>query len=130
MSTTDPLSNALSTIVNNELRNKKECLITPASKQIGQVLRTIQKNGYIGEFEFVEDGRFGKFKVQLLGRINKCGSVRPRFNAKVNELEKFEKRYLPSKDFGIMIVSTSRGVLSHKEAKKKSLGGQLLAYVY
>jgi small subunit ribosomal protein S8 len=130
MSTTDPLSNALSTIVNNELRNRRECLITPASKQIGQVLRTIQKNGYIGEFEFVEDGRFGKFKVQLLGRINKCGSVRPRFNAKVNELEKFEKRYLPSKDFGIMIVSTSRGVLSHKEAKKKSLGGQLLAYVY
>ena len=130
MSTTDPLSNALSTIVNNELRNRRECLITPASKQIGQVLRTIQKNGYIGEFEFVEDGRFGKFKVQLLGRINKCGSVRPRFNAKVNELEKFEKRYLPSKDFGIMIVSTSRGVLSHKEAKKKGLGGQLLAYVY
>jgi small subunit ribosomal protein S8 len=130
MSTIDPLSNALSTIVNNELRNRRECLITPASKQIGQVLRTIQKNGYIGEFEFVEDGRFGKFKVQLLGRINKCGSVRPRFNAKVNELEKFEKRYLPSKDFGIMIVSTSRGVLSHKEAKKKGLGGQLLAYVY
>ena len=130
MSTTDPLSNALSTIVNNELRNKRECIITPASKQISQVLRTIQKNGYIGEFEFVGDGRFGKFKVQLLGRINKCGSVRPRFNAKVNELEKFEKRYLPSKDFGIMIVSTSRGVLSHKEAKKKSLGGQLLAYVY
>lgn len=130
MSTTDPLSNALSTIVNNELRNKRECIITPASKQIGQVLRTLQKNGYVGEFEFVDDGRFGKFKVQLLGRVNKCGSVRPRFHTKVNELEKFEKRYLPSKDFGIMIISTPRGVLSHKEAKEKSLGGQLLAYVY
>ena len=130
MSAVDPLSDALSTIVNNELRNRRECIITPTSKQISQVLRTLQKNGYIGEFEFIEDGRFGKFKVQLLGRINKCGSVRPRFPAKVDELEKWEKRYLPSKDFGILIVSTSQGILSHKEAKNERLGGQLLAYVY
>jgi len=126
----DPLSNALSTITNNELRLKKECIITPASKKISYVLRTMQKNGYIGEFEYIEDGRFGKFKVQLLGRVNKCGSIRPRFPVKVNEIEKWEKKYLPSKDFGILIVSTSKGVLSHEKAKKKKIGGQLLAYVY
>ena len=128
--TSDPLSNALTTIMNNELRLKKECIITPASKKIGHVLRNMQKNGYIGEFEYIDDGRFGKFKVQLLGRINKCGAVRPRFPTKVNELETWEKKYLPSKNFGVLILTTSKGILSNEEAKKKRIGGQLLAYVY
>ncbi len=126
----DPLSNALTTIMNNELRLKKECIITPASKKIGHVLRNMQKNGYIGEFEYIDDGRFGKFKVQLLGRINKCGAVRPRFPTKADELETWEKKYLPSKNFGVLILTTSKGILSNEEAKKKRLGGQLLAYVY
>ena len=126
----DPLSNALTTIMNNELRLKKECIITPASKKIGYVLRNMQKNGYIGEFEYIDDGRFGKFKVQLLGRINKCGAVRPRFPTKADELETWEKKYLPSKNFGVLILTTSKGILSNEEAKKKRLGGQLLAYVY
>ena len=126
----DPLSNALTTIMNNELRLKKDCIITPASKKIGHVLRNMQKNGYIGEFEYIDDGRFGKFKVQLLGRINKCGAVRPRFPTKADELETWEKKYLPSKNFGVLILTTSKGILSNEEAKKKRLGGQLLAYVY
>jgi len=44
--------------------------------------------------------------------------------------EKFEKRYLPAKDFGMIIVSTNQGIMTHIEAKEKGLGGRLLAYVY
>jgi len=126
----DSLANALSTIMNNEIRNKDECILHPASKLIGRVLRVMQQNGYIGEFEFIEDGRMGKFRVQLLGRINKCGVVKPRFPVKANGFEFWEKRYLPSKDIGLLVVTTPRGVLSHREAREKNTGGSLLAYVY
>jgi small subunit ribosomal protein S8 len=126
----DTLTNGLITIINNELRNKRECVISPASKLLGRVLRIMQLNGYIGEFEFIDDGRSGKFKVQLLGRINKCGAVKPRFAVKVDGFENWEKKFLPSRDVGIMVVSTSQGVIAHKEAEEKNLGGRLLAFVY
>ena len=126
----DTLANGLTTIMNNEMRNKRECIISPASKLLGGVLRVMQLNGYIGEFEFVDDGRSGKFKVQLLGRINRCGAIRPRFSAGVDEIEVWEKKFLPSREVGILVVSTSRGVLSHKDAKEKHSGGKLLAFVF
>jgi small subunit ribosomal protein S8 len=126
----DTLANGLITIMNNEMRNKRECVISPASKLLGRILRIIQLNGYIGEFEFIDDGRAGKFKVQLLGRINKCGAIKPRFSVGVDEFEKWEKKFLPSRDVGILIVSTSKEVLSHKESMEKRIGGRLLAFVY
>ncbi|MGB9914120.1 MAG: 30S ribosomal protein S8 [Candidatus Bathyarchaeales archaeon] len=126
----DTLANGLITIINNEVRNKRECVIGPASKLLGRVLRIMQLNGYIGEFEFIDDGRSGKFKVQLLGRINKCGAIKPRFPVKVSEFEQWEKKFLPSRDVGILVVSTSKGVISHREAEEKNLGGRLLAFVY
>jgi len=126
----DTLTNGLITVINNEMRNKRECIISPASKLLGRVLRIMQLNGYIGEFEFIDDGRSGKFKVQLLGRINKCGAVKPRFAVKFDEFESWEKKFLPSRDVGIMVVSTSKGVVSHREAEEKSVGGRLLAFVY
>ncbi|MEM2875657.1 MAG: 30S ribosomal protein S8 [Candidatus Bathyarchaeia archaeon] len=126
----DPLSDGLSVINNNELRNKQECILSPASKLLGSVIRVMQLNGYIGEFEFIDDGRSGKFRVQLLGRINKCGAIRPRFNIKVKDYDKWEKALLPSADMGILIVSTPKGVVSHREAKQKNVGGRLLAFVY
>ncbi len=126
----DTLANGLTTIMNNEMRNKRECIISPASKLLGGVLRVMQLNGYIGEFEFVDDGRSGKFKVQLLGRINKCGAIRPRFSAGVDEIEGWEKKFLPSREVGILVVSTPRGVLSHKDAREKHSGGKLLAFIF
>ncbi|MGC8961105.1 MAG: 30S ribosomal protein S8 [Candidatus Bathyarchaeia archaeon] len=130
MTSMNPLSNALSTIYNHEERRKRECVIWPASKLIGSVLRVMQKNGYIGEFEFIDDGRAGKFRVQLLGRINRCGAVRPHYPVKVEKLEEWEKRYLPSRDIGILILTTPKGIISNREAKELRMGGRLLAYVY
>jgi small subunit ribosomal protein S8 len=126
----DTLANGLTTIMNNEMRNTRECVISPASKLLGRILRIIQLNGYIGEFEFIDDGRSGKFKVQLLGRINKCGAIKPRFSVKTDRFEEWEKKFLPSRDVGILVVSTPKGVVSHKEAKEKRQGGKLLAFVY
>ena len=127
---TDTIANGMTTLVNNEMRLKRECIISPASKLLGRVLRVMQLNGYVGEFEFIDDGGTGKFKVQLLGRINKCGAIKPRFPIRTDDFEKWERSYLPSKEIGILVVSTSRGVTSHKVAREEKIGGRLLAFVY
>ncbi|MBD3155070.1 MAG: 30S ribosomal protein S8, partial [Candidatus Aenigmarchaeota archaeon] len=104
--------------------------ITPASKLVKEVLKIMQKNKYIGVFEFIDDGKSGRFKIELKKRVNDCNVIKPRYSVKSDEFEIFEKRYLPAKDFGKLIVTTSNGVMTHEEAKKKHLGGKLLAYVF
>ena len=126
----DTLANGLTTIMNNEMRRKRECVINTASRLLGRVLRVMQLNSYIGEFEFVDDGRSGKFRVQLLGRINKCGAIKPRVPVSFREIENWEKRFLPSRDIGVLVVSTPQGVVSHREAKERKIGGRLLAFAY
>jgi small subunit ribosomal protein S8 len=124
----DPLANAMSTIANAEILGRKEVTIRPASRIIANVLRVIQKYGTIGEFEVMED--LWIISVQLLGRITKIGVIKPRYPVKVKDYVDWEKQYLPARDMGILVVSTSEGVMSHHEAEEKNLGGRLLAYVY
>jgi len=130
LTTMDTLSNGLTAIMNNELRNKPNCIIAPASKLLGRVLRVMQLNGFIGEFEFIDDGRSGKFKVQLFGRINRCRAIRPRYPVGTDKFEEWEKRFLPARNIGLLVVSTPHGVISHREAKEKKIGGRLLAFVF
>jgi small subunit ribosomal protein S8 len=126
----DTLADALSTIKNSEYNGKLDCVIKPASKIIAQVLRVMQEHGYVSEYEFVDDGRAGLFKVKLTGKINNCGVIRPRYAVGKDNIEKYEKRFLPASGFGVIIISTSQGVMSHYEAKERGIGGRLLAYVY
>nr|AJS13217.1 SSU ribosomal protein S15Ae S8p [uncultured archaeon] len=92
----DSLNDAMSVIKNAEKVGRGECLIRPSSKLIGRVLKVMQENGYIRQFEVVDDGRSGMFKVMLAGHINNCGVIRPRYSVKLADLEKFEARYLPA----------------------------------
>lgn len=124
------LANLFSTIHNNEIRKKKECLVIPASKLANEVLRTMQKYKYVGEFEYIDDGLSGKLRIQLLGRINKCGVISPRFSVKKDRYGDWERRFLPAIGSGIMIVSTPNGVMSHNEAMNTGLGGRLIGFVY
>lgn len=130
MSLMDPLADALTNIRNNELQGNATATIRPASKLIGHVLSVMQKENYIGNFELVDDGKAGIFNVELEGNINKCGVIKPRHAVKKDEFEKFEKRYLPAKNFGILIVTTPKGIMTHYEAKELGIGGRLLAYMY
>ena len=126
----DPLNDAMSTIKNAALVGKSNCLITPSSKLIGRVLKVMQESGYINAFEFIEDGRAGMFKVDMKGTINNCGVIKPRYSIKRTELDKWESRYLPAQDFGVLILTTTEGVVSHMKAKELGVGGKLLAFVY
>ena len=126
----DPLNDAMSTIKNAASVGESECTIRPSSKLIGRVLKVMQEHGYINQFEFVEDGKAGVFKVRIQGKINDCGVIKPRYSVQKNDLERFESRYLPAQDFGVLILTTTAGVVSHARAKELGVGGKLLAYVY
>ncbi len=126
----DPLANALSNILNKENAKTKECLIKPSSKIIKEILSIMKDNYYVGEFKEIEDSKGNMLSINLLNKINKCGVIKPRFSVKKDGYEKFEKRFLPAKGFGILIVSTPLGIMTNEEAKKKGIGGKLLAYCY
>lgn len=129
----DTLANALASITNAEMRRRPEVIVWPASKLIIRVLRVMQKYGYIGAFEYIDDGRWGKIVVQLLGRINKAGAVKPRIPVSYRDLLAMPhhiRRFLPSRNMGILILTTPQGVISHHEALELRIGGVLLAYVY
>lgn len=126
----DPLADALSNLKNNESTGNPRAVIKPASKLIGKVLKVMQDEGYIGEYKLIEDGRAGRFDVKLIGKINKCGVIRPRFSVGKNDYENYERRYLPARGFGTLMVTTPKGIMTHVQAREKGVGGRLLAYVY
>ncbi len=130
MTADDPLANALSGIDNAESVGQLTHTVTPASNEIGAVLEVLYDRGYIDGFEYVEDGKAGTFEVELKGAINECGPVKPRYSAGVDELEGYEKRFLPARDYGTLVVTTSRGIMSHYDAREQGVGGQIIAYVY
>lgn len=124
------LSNLLITVYNNEMRKKRECIVAPASNFADEVLKVIKNHGYIENYEYIDDGRGGKFKISLFAKINKCGVITPRFSVKKDRYTSWERQYLPSYNQGILIVSTPEGVMSHHDAQQKRLGGVLVGYVY
>jgi small subunit ribosomal protein S8 len=130
MARLNPIADAMSALKNAADTGKEQVVLEPSSKLLGALLSILKDSAYIGGFEFVDDGRGGHFVVHLNGRINQCGAITPRFNLSVDEMESWETRYLPAKNFGLLLLTTSRGVMSHHQARELGVGGQLLAFVY
>ena len=126
----DTLGDSLSHILSYDKLGRKEVILNKSSKMIRNTLDIMKNNGYVGAYEIVEDGKGNKIKLNILNNINKCGVIKPRHKVKKTEFEKFEKRYLPAKGFGILLVSTSKGLMTNEEAKEKGIGGKLIAYCY
>lgn len=126
----DPLADAMSLIKNAERSGKRHCLVAPGSKLIFGVLTVMQNYGYIGGFERVEETYEGAFRIALNGNINDCGVIKPRFSVPKRDLEHWEARYLPAQDFGVLIMTTTAGVVSNERAKEDGVGGKLLAFIY
>ncbi|KAG5611942.1 hypothetical protein H5410_023223 [Solanum commersonii] len=115
------LNDALKSMYNAEKRGKRQVMIRPSSKVIIKFLIVMQKHGYIGEFEYVDDHRSGKIVVELNGRLNKCGVISPRFDVGVKEIEGWTARLLPSRQFGYIVLTTSAGIMDHEEARRKNI---------
>lgn len=126
----DTLANALSIISQYEKLGRKECKIQPSSKIILEALRIMKEFGYVKDFQKITEGMKDHVIVQLHGRVNGAGVIKPRFAVKTANFEKWEKRFLPSKDMGILLVSTTQGMMDHGKAKQNNIGGRVIAYCY
>ena len=120
----DLISNVMNCIMNAKRAGNLKISV-PSSKLLLSLLKIMKNNNYINNFE----AKNGKVIIEL-GDINECKSIKPRHYVKKDEFEKYIRRFLPARDFGIIIVSTSRGMMIHKEAIEKGIGGSLIAYIF
>jgi small subunit ribosomal protein S8 len=130
MALNDPLASVLSAVQNAEQRGKKAITTTSNSKLVRKVLDIMVAEGYVEGYDVTPDAKGDLLTVRLLGRINKTGVVKPRHQIKKGEYERFEKRFLPARGFGVIIISTVKGLMTHEQAKQLNLGGTLISYCY
>ncbi len=130
MSLNDPLANVLSAIQNAEQRGKPGVTTTSNSALIRKVLDIMIGKGYLEGYDIIPDSKGDSLNIKLGGKINKTGVIKPRYQITKGSFERFEKRYLPARGFGIIIVSTSHGLITHEDAKEKGVGGTLISYCY
>ena len=65
-----------------------------------------------------------------LGDFFECKAIKPRFSCDKTQIERYRRRYLPARNLGTMIISTNKGLITHKEAEEEQIGGSLIAYFY
>ena len=126
----DPLAAMLSNMLNAERVGKKEMQIKPFSRVMRSVLDILKGQQYIEDYQIHEDAKGNYVTIRLCGNINRCGAIKPRHAIQRTAFKKFEQRYLIADNFGILIVSTPKGMMTHDEAKKQGIGGRLIAYCY
>ena len=129
---TDPIADML-TRIRNANQMKHLTVLVPASKIKLEILNVIKNEGYIEDVEFVEDGKQGEIKVTLkytekkervikgITRISKPGL---RAYAKASDMPKVLN------GLGVAIVSTSDGVMTDRDARKKGIGGEVMAFIW
>ena len=130
---TDPIADML-TRIRNANTSKHDTVDVPASKMKNAIAEILYKEGFIQKYELVEDGNFKNIRITLkygkdknekiitgLKRISKPGL---RVYAGADELPTVLN------GLGIAIISTSKGIMTDKEARKNSLGGEVIAYVW
>ena len=121
----DTVADGLNVIMNAKKAGKKEVQIGIYSKPLLSVLAIGKLKGYIKNYK--AEGT--NLHIEI-GKLNKCKATKPRYMVQVDEIEKYVRRYLPAKNIGIIIISTSQGLMTHQTALEKNLGGSLIAYMF
>ncbi len=121
----DIVADALNQMMNARRAGKSPLLVKRYSKLLLSVLAIAKLKGYVKSYK-IEDR---ELRIEL-GSLVECNAIKPRFVVEVEEIEKYVKRYLPAKDIGILIISTSSGLMTNQTAIDKKIGGSLIAYFY
>ena len=130
---TDPIANYLTYIRNAQMAAHKVVEI-PASNITKSITKILHEKGYILSYKFLEDDKQGKIKIALKYNLKtKVPAITSIQRASTPGLRRFSKtKGLPRvlNGLGIAVISTSKGVMSDKEARKENVGGEVLCYVY
>ncbi len=121
----DIVSDTLNQIINAKKAHKSVLEVKRSSKLLISVLALAKLKGYINDYKI--DKKVLRIEI---GKLNECSAIKPRYTVTVSEIKKYESRYLPAKNFGILILSTSKGLMTNQTAKDKNIGGSLIAYMY
>lgn len=121
----DIVADGLNQIMNALRARKKSVSLIHRSKLLLSVLAIAKLRGYVKSYK----AEGNSLQVEL-GKLNACNAIKPRYMVSVDEIEKYIKRYLPAKHIGILVVSTSSGLMTHTTAIEKNIGGSLIAYMY
>lgn len=119
----DIIADGLNEIMNAK-KAKKEKVVVTVSRFFLDVLELAQKEGYISSYK-----KLGN-EVEIQFTLHECKAIKPRFTVTVEQIDTYVRRYLPSRHLGIILISTSRGLLTHKEALDQGIGGSLIAYFF
>ena len=120
----DVVSDGLNQIMNAKKVEKTQVTLQKKSKLLIEVLKMMKEMKHI---DFKEEGN--TVVVSILD-LNECKAIKPRHNVAIDDIQKYLRRFLPSRNFGIMVISTSKGLMGHEEAYKNKIGGSLIAYFY
>ncbi|MEK6919055.1 MAG: 30S ribosomal protein S8 [Nanoarchaeota archaeon] len=123
----DIIADACNNIMNAKRARKKSAVAKIYSKFLIEILKIAKTNGYVDDFKINEKEKSLKISFD---KINECGAIKPRYFADKKMIDMYVRRFLPARDFGIIIVSTNKGLMTHKEAIEKNIGGALIAYFY
>ena len=123
----DVIADTLNKMINAAKAGKTSISVRRYSKLLSSVLAIAKLKGYVKSYKV--DEKENVLHIEI-GKLNACIAIKPRFVVQVEDFEKYAKRYLPAKDIGIIIVSTSSGLMTHHTAEEKGIGGALIAYFY
>ncbi len=131
--TTDPIADFL-TRVRNAIKANHKVVEVPASNLKKEVTKILFEKGYILNYKFEDDDKQGKIKIALKYHpVTKSSAIKSLERISRPGLRKYsDAMELPKviNGLGIAIISTSRGVITDKEARKMNVGGEVLCYVY
>jgi len=122
----DIVSDGLNQIMNAKRIEKKELVIRQYSKVLLNLFEMMKAKGHI-DYEVNEEEKTVSVKII---KLNKCKAVKPRYYVGIEGIDKYLRRFLPSRNFGNLIISTNMGLLSHKDAIKNNVGGSVIAFFY
>ena len=120
----DIVADALNQIMNAKKARKKTLVLNKHSKLLKSILDIAKESGYL---DYSIDGRELKIEIKDL---NEFKAIKPRYTVSVKRINHYVRRFLPAKDFGLVIISTNKGLMRHYDAEEKNLGGCLIAYMF
>jgi len=123
----DIVADALNMINNARKSNKKIVKISRISNLLIEILKIMKQKGSIKKYKI--DGKEKSVEINI-GDLFECRAIKPRFTVGKSDIEKYRRRYLPSRNMGTVIISTNKGLVTHEEAQEEKIGGCLIAYFY